>query len=236
MIHCEWGRQGIEALKDRVAVLVIVDVLSFSTAVDVALQRGACVLPFPYGDEGAARAAAEAAGAHLARPRRTGRESLSLSPASLERLRAGDRILLPSPNGSRLSLSGGACAVLTACLRNAPAVAAQAREIAAAHDVAVIPAGERWPDGSLRPAIEDLLGAGAVVAALDLPASAEARVALGAFRAAGSDLPDLVRASVSGRELASAGFAEDVEMAIRTGVSGTAPLLRDGAYSDSNAV
>ena len=237
MIHCEWGLQGIEALRDRVAVLVIVDVLSFSTAVDVALQRGARVLPFAYGDEDAARAAAAAAGAHLARPRRAvGRRNLSLSPVSLRRLEAGDKILLPSPNGSRLSLSGGACSVLAGCLRNAEAVAGKAREIAAARGIAVIPAGERWADGSLRPAIEDLLGAGAVVDALDLPAGAEARVARDAFRAAGPGLPDLVRSSVSGQELVRKGFAEDVEIGIQSGVSGTAPLLLDGAYRDSNAV
>ena len=236
MIHCEWGLQGIEALRDRVAVLVIVDVLSFSTAVDIALQRGARVLPFAYGDKGAANAAAEASGARLARPRRAGGENLSLSPVSLMRLEAGEKILLPSPNGSRLSLSGGDCAVLAGCLRNAPTIAGKAREIAAARDIAVIPAGERWPDGSLRPAIEDLLGAGAIVDALDLPASAEARVAREAFQTAGPDLPDLVRASVSGQELEQNGFAEDVEIATQTGVSGTAPLLLDGAYRDSNAL
>jgi 2-phosphosulfolactate phosphatase len=31
---------------------------------------------------------------------------------------------------------------------------------------AIIPAGETWNDGGLRPSIEDLLGAGAVISAL----------------------------------------------------------------------
>ena len=46
----EWGMAGVEALRERVSVLVIVDVLSFSTAVDVAVSRAlggfiAAVLP-----------------------------------------------------------------------------------------------------------------------------------------------------------------------------------------------
>ena len=43
----EWGLRGVEVLRDRVAVLVIVDVMSFSTTVDVAVARGASVIPFP---------------------------------------------------------------------------------------------------------------------------------------------------------------------------------------------
>ena len=65
-VLAEWGMAGLEALRDRVATLVIVDLLSFSTAVDVAISRGATVYPFPYGAKDAAQAAAAAVGAVLA--------------------------------------------------------------------------------------------------------------------------------------------------------------------------
>jgi 2-phosphosulfolactate phosphatase len=227
----EWGLQGIEALRDRVAALVIVDVLSFSTAVDVAVARGATVVPFPLGDRAAAQAAAYHAGAVLAEPREAAEGSgFTLSPLSLKGIASGTRLLLPSPNGSRLSLAGGEVPVFTGCLRNANAVAAAVRAMAGEGAVGVIPAGERWRDDSLRPAVEDLLGAGAVIDALDMPLAAEARVARDAFRAAVPDLAAILRGSVSGRELVSRGFAQDVAFAAALNVSTAAPLLRDGAY------
>lgn len=226
----EWGMAGVEAMRNRVAVLVIVDVLSFSTAVDVAVSRGAAVLPFPHGDDAAARLAAERAGAVLARPRRAAGGSFSLSPVSLLEIPAGTRLMLPSPNGARLSLAGGGTPVLAGCLRNAAAVARAARGLARNGAVGVIPAGERWPDGGLRPAIEDLLGAGAIIDALALPCSPEAQLARDAWRSAGADLPRLVGASVSGRELIDRGFPRDVDLALERDVSASAPLLVDGAY------
>jgi len=226
----EWGLAGIEALRDRVSVLVIVDVLSFSTAVDVAVSRGAMVYPFAYGDLDAARAAAERVGATLAQPRRVAGGQLSLSPVSLATLAQGSKVMLPSPNGSRLSLACGATPVLAGCLRNAAAVARAAKALAGAGSIGVIPAGERWPDDSLRPAIEDLLGAGAILHHLDLPCSPEAQVARDAYRTAGSETAALIRGSVSGRELVDAGFAGDVEMAVDQGASAQAPMLVNGAY------
>ena len=232
---CEWGLAGLTALRERVAVLVIVDVLSFSTAVDVAVSLGASILPFAHDDEAAARAAAAEAGALLATGRgpagaRAGIGPYSLSPASLVGIAPGTRLMLPSPNGSRLSLAGGATPVLAGCFRNATAVARHAEALAGGRAIGVIPAGERWPDGSLRPAIEDWLGAGAILDALDQPLAAEARVARDAYRSAGMDLASLVQDSRSGRDLIHGGFAADVEIALDLDISHTVPVLTDGAY------
>lgn len=231
-VYCEWGLHGIETLRGEVPVLVIVDVLSFSTAVDVGVSRGASISPFPPGDAGAIRAAAKRLGVQAASLKRSSEGRFSLSPASLEALRPGDRLLLPSPNGSRLSLVGEGAHVLTGCLRNAEAVAAKALELANGGDVAVIPAGERWPDDSLRPAIEDLIGAGAVIEALGMRVTAEAEVARDVFRAGRQRAAEMIRASVSGQDLIGRGFSQDVEIALAIGVSRCAPLLREGAYED----
>ena len=229
-VLAEWGMAGVEALRDRVAVLVIVDVLSFSTAVDVAVSRGAGVYPFPSGDKAAAQAAADRVGAVLAQPRRATGGQFSLSPASLLTLPAGTKLMLPSPNGSRLSFACRDCLVLAGCLRNAAAVARAAQERANGGAIGVIPAGERWPDGSLRPAIEDLLGAGAVINHLAMSCSPEAQVARDAFRTAGDNIAHLVRASVSGRELVDGGFPDDVDLAVEGEVSPCVPVLIGGAY------
>jgi len=84
--------------------------------------------------------------------------------------------------------------------------------------VAVVPAGERWDtDGSLRPGLEDLWGAGAVLAALEdlggTGLSVEARAAAAAFRAACPTLAASLAECSSGRELVEAGFREDVAVA-----------------------
>ena len=138
--------------------------------------------------------------------------------------------MLPSPNGSRLSLEAGSGLILAGCLRNAEAVARLALKLANGGSIGVVPAGERWPDGSLRPAIEDLLGAGAIIHALDGQTSAEALVARDSYRSAANELTAIISASVSGQELITEGFAEDVELALEVGVSTNAPLLVDGAY------
>jgi 2-phosphosulfolactate phosphatase len=149
-VRFEWGRRGLEAIGPGSDVIIVVDVLSFSTCVDVATSRGAVVLPYRWRDESAAAYAA-ANDAVLAGNDRLAAEGYSLSPASLERIPAGTRLVLPSPNGSTLSLLAATYGTtLTACLRNSAAVAAAARRLGGA--VAVVACGEQWPDGGLRPA------------------------------------------------------------------------------------
>lgn len=41
LVISEWGLSGIEALFDRANAFIVVDVLSFSTCVDVACSNGA---------------------------------------------------------------------------------------------------------------------------------------------------------------------------------------------------
>ena len=230
-VVCEWGLGGVEAGRAEAAAFVIVDILSFSTAVGIAAERGASVIPFPHGDPVAAAREAARRGAVAASPRRTLAGPPSLSPASLRGLVRGTTLRLPSPNGAQLSLATGS--VRTACgsFRNLAAVAEWVRGVTGGGFVAVIAAGERWPDGSLRPAIEDWLGAGALIERLRGAESSEATLARLAFRAAGDRLAALVRDSVSGRELIDRGFAIDVEIALEMNGSGSVPVLADGVYA-----
>jgi 2-phosphosulfolactate phosphatase len=226
-VRLDWGPDGMAALAEC-PVVVIVDVLSFSTSVDIAVSRGARVLPLRWRIGGASKAAAvraaAEAGAVLA-----GDGPWTLRPASLTSIPAGTLLALPSPNGATLSaLASGT--VFAGCLRNAPAVAAAAK--AAGGPVAVVAGGERWrPGDTLRPAVEDLLGAGAIAHHLGGDLSPEARAAEAAFLAYDDDLPAVLAACASGRELAATGNADDVALASAYGVSATTPRLVDGVYS-----
>lgn len=232
-VRLEWGPQGVVRLAPSSDVVVIVDVLTFSTSVDVAVPVGATVYPYQFQDE-QAKAFAREIDAELAvhREDTTGNRPYSLSPASLRSLPRDSRLVLPSPNGATLSViarDAGAI-VLAGCLRNASAVARVAANIG--KTIAVIPAGERWPsDDSLRPAVEDLIGAGAIIAALSRPrASPEARAAIATFSSSRAKLGELLHESASGRELCERGYEDDVEIAAQHDVSGSVPTLIDGAF------
>ena len=235
MIAFEWGPTGAQAVADGVGLAVVVDVLSFTTTLTVAVERGIEVLPFPWKDERAAAYATEH-DAVLAVGRSEARAGggVSLSPASLATVAGVERLVLPSPNGSTIAslLADSGATVVGACLRNAPAVARWlAPQVEAGATVCVIAAGERWPDGSLRPAVEDLWGAGAVLAGLpDGDLTPEAATAAAAYDAVRDDLAALLPACVSGRELVGGGFADDVAIAGEVGVSDVVPVLRDGVF------
>ncbi|HET6845513.1 MAG TPA: 2-phosphosulfolactate phosphatase, partial [Anaerolineales bacterium] len=197
-IRCEWGLRGAAVLGPLSDVVIIVDVLSFSTCVDIAVGRGATVYPYRWGVEGAAEYAASMK-AVLADPKRE-KGKYSLSPESLLRMQPGEKIVIPSPNGATLALTAKPTPVLAGCLRNARSVAAAAMGYGTR--IAVIPAGERWKDDqSLRPAFEDLVGAGAIISQLRGRLSPEARAALAAFEAAKPQLAELLDQCSSGKEL-----------------------------------
>jgi len=157
--------------------------------------------------------------------------------------------------------------VIAGCLRNAAAVGRFLGGLLRERGrgpVTVIAAGERWPDGSLRPALEDLLGAGAVLAAVGEALSPgalspgalspgalspgtfspgtfspgtfspEAEAARACYGAT-RDVAAAVACSVSGRELTEGGFGDDVAIAVEIDSCSPVPILADGAFTAAGA-
>src|SRR5947199_9877548 len=50
-VRCEWGGQGVAMLAPISDVVIIVDILSFSTAVEIAANQSAVVFPYRWKDE-----------------------------------------------------------------------------------------------------------------------------------------------------------------------------------------
>lgn len=185
--------------------IVIVDVLSFTTAVTIGAARLATMVP--SGEP----------------TTRRGR----LSPTTMRDAPLPDppAITLASPNGSALAAGIPASITLLAgCLRNARAVGAWL----IAHDyetVTVIAAGEHWPSGRWRRCAEDYLGAGAVLHAL----GSEDTVAR-AWARHGDHAARHLRDSISGRELRARGYDDDVTLAGEFDADDVVPLRIDGAF------
>lgn len=235
----EWGHDGLADLAPVCDVIVIVDVLRFSSAVSAAVEAGARVDPFPWGDPRAAEHA-ERVGAALAGRRAPG--APSLSPTDLLASRPGSRIVLPSPSGAALAVEAAERSVpfvLAGCLRNATATARRAAMLAHGGVIGVVAAGERWHqgDGPVRPAAEDLIGAGAVLHALDPAGSIappcgdpEARAARAAFLDARPLLATVLAATRTGCELIERGDGDDVATSAELDATAFAAQLIDGSF------
>lgn len=205
----------------------MVDVLRFSTAVEAVVSRRGIVYPYRWKDA-SARFFADSLGAQLYdSPDAAG---VSLSLTALLNEATLDAVVLPSPNGSTCSVIAAetGAVVVGACLRNAPAVAEYLAGTSL--PVTVLACGERWPDGTLRPSLEDLLGVGAALSNLGGDSSPEAKFAAAAWKDAKDTIADTMLSCVSGRELVERGRGDDVAYASAYGVSDGVPVLIDGAF------
>ncbi len=228
-IRCEWGLQGVSQLAPISDVIVIVDILSFSTSVEIATNNGAIIYPYRWRDDSAVEYA-KSVQAELSRGRLS-QEGYSLSPTSLTKIPTGTKLVVPSPNGSTLTLLTGKTPTIAGSLRNCEAVAKFAQR--QGNRIAVIPAGEKWEDDTLRPAFEDLVGAGAILSFLNGSFSPEAETAVAAFHTFKKDLLAYLKKCSSGKELIAKGFELDVELAAAFNVSDCVPLLTENFYINS---
>jgi 2-phosphosulfolactate phosphatase len=214
----EWGVRGAREAANRGDITIIVDVLSFSSTVVTAVQHGAIIFPHPKND--AVQAFAEKVQAELIIGRTEAAKlgKPTLSPVSFGPLHAGHKYVLCSLNGAVCSWTDSlANTLLIGCLLNAHAVAVVANQLQleTGKTISVIPCGEQWDDvhegeNQLRPAVEDYLGAGAILSHIKGTPSPESEVCIQAFRNSEYRLAELIWDSGSGRELRERGFEADV--------------------------
>lgn len=240
-VRFDWAVEGMNSIAPDAGVIVVVDAISFTTTIELAVGLGLAVLP--YSGQGSAADAADAAGAALGKPR--GEAGVSLSPSSITTESVAaiaplTRVLMPSLNGSKVCAAAAAFGVpvLAATLRNRTAVARWILDLQAERGtrlrVAIVAAGEVRADSTTRFSVEDLLTAGAVVDALASVGidycSPEAAAACAAYTGLARATGHLLTASVSGQQLIEDGQRADVELAAQLDVSQTVPVLRDGAF------
>ena len=182
---------------------------------------------------------------------------LRFSTTVTDRVAAGERVALDatahavSLNGARVAewadAAGHRPVVLLGCLRNATAVArdvlAEQARRAARTSVAVIACGEsagREAGAPLRFAVEDLLGAGAIIDALGAlgidHTSPEAAAAGEAFRGLARASRHLLTSSGSGQELLSMERRAEVLAAAEVDATASVPVLRAGFFTDATVV
>ncbi|MEQ9349622.1 MAG: 2-phosphosulfolactate phosphatase, partial [Alphaproteobacteria bacterium] len=154
-IRCEWGMAALRAHGGWADVVIVIDALRFPSLVSLAVSRGAEVVPWPEpvwpsaAAVAAWPAATDGAGRTAVLLRRDGVSSLQM----VRTIEPGVRFVQASDNGAPLATQTGNTPTLAGAFRNAVATAAAAMR--GCKRILVVPAGERWPDGTLRPALED---------------------------------------------------------------------------------
>lgn len=230
-IRLEWGQAAVDYLAEKADCAVIVDVMSFSTCVSLAVEKGARIYPYPWKDESANEYGIKIGAKVASLKRKFSGEGYSLSPVSIQKISNGERLVLPSPNGSTLSFKARdtGIAVFSGCFRN---MSATAKACGIFKRVLIIPCGERWPDGTLRPCVEDYVAAGGIINAMwrgNCSPEAQAAVAAWHFYQQ-QNLHPLYDCS-SACELQQRGFSKDVRLCLETDTSDLACRLNGDFYA-----
>lgn len=198
--------------------VVVFDVLRATTTMTAALAAGVQeIRVFP--DTAAVRQTAGEISLHPA-PLLCGEEKclapagfdLGNSPGAFSQEYAGRTLFMSTTNGTRAILAAqDAAQLFVGALVNASAVAAVLADMGL--DVTLLCAGTNG-----RVAIEDVIGAGAVLSALNreiatVPGSDTARMAIRLFESSRNDLRSALAEGDGGRNVIAAGLGEDIDFA-----------------------
>jgi 2-phosphosulfolactate phosphatase len=209
-------------------VVVVLDVLRATTTMIAALSAGVREIRIFPDTRSVLAAAADTPGALLCGEENCLKPAgfdLGNSPAALKSEHAGKILLMSTTNGTRAILAAwGAPQIMLGALVNAGAVAATAKKTGL--DLLLLCAGTNG-----KTAMEDVIGAGAVLTALGEGIELESDAALLArtvFAASRRDLRGALRQSQGGINVIRAGLEEDIDYAARLDSMDAVGVVEDG--------
>lgn len=229
----DWGELSARLAAERGDIVVVVDVLRFTSAVITAIQSGCVVYPCrTKGEVDRLVQTSLADGFEITEG--------NLSPLTYLNLPSGSRFAVASPNGAACTLAARSAPYLFAGgLLNASALAECIAGLLKSTrlSVTVIACGERGRGGQndlpaqeWRPAIEDYLGAGAILSQIPGDFSPEAQVCRSAFLGVQGELQSTLWDCASGREMRSKGLPGDVRHAARLDYYHAVPIFRESRF------
>jgi 2-phosphosulfolactate phosphatase len=248
-VHLDWTVDGMKMALQAGRIIVVADILRFSSAVTTAIANGFTI--YPVADQAEIERRARQVGGNAGG--RSGEARFSLSPLSYLNVRpkAQRKVVLWSPNGAACaSLVGPRHRAYIGCLLNARALGRRLERLArqrrrgitliAAGEQQAIDTGERIlydVKASRRVfAIEDYLGCGAIISNIRLPRSAEALTCELAYRACRDRLRELMLGSFSGRFLQQKGLTTDVLWASQVNRYKVIPVIHSGRIEDEHSL
>lgn len=237
-VRVEWGRRGAREAAERGDIVIIVDVLSFSSTVISALENKVHIYPYPphlNGKEYAEKIGAEYI---LGRAEAAKQGTPTLSPVSFHEEHTNKKYMLSSLNGAFCTwVASKVPALIVGSFINASSVASIAKQLSkkTQANITIVPCGEQWTEvreneDTLRQSVEDYLGAGAIISYLDKKMSPEAAVCRAAFENSRSKLKEIIWECGSGRELRGKGFEADVSHCSQLNIFQTVPILKEDHF------
>ena len=230
----DWGTRGVLEASKRGDIIILVDILSFSSAVTSAVHHGVIIYPFTgIGDINEFGEKINADVCLLDRMKARELNLPSLSITSFNESHKDKKYVVSSINGATcVSVAGENDYIFLGCLLNSTAVAKTANQVQEEKllNITVIASGERWSSlgnepKELRPNIEDYLGAGAILELLNGTKSPEAKVCISSYQNSKKEIVELIKDSSTGREVINMGFPEDVEFSSQVGLFNEVPIL-----------
>jgi 2-phosphosulfolactate phosphatase len=233
LIDLKWGPSGTKKAVTKNNIIVIVDVLRFSSATTVAVYKGVIIIP-SYSKRLskvlAKRFNAEISGSS----REPTKWKYSLSPLSYLNAKKNTKVVLFSPNGAKCSaIAGHAKHAFVGSFLNATIIGNYVSRISRKinEDVTVVSAGETELTKLLKRlpveesfvnkenkeyfALEDFLGSGAIISATNLDRTTNARHAELSYLKYRNNLLETLKSCVGARYLINSGREHEVDFCLQ---------------------